>query len=103
MVNGFKRFMPLKTHRLKLQVFEDSFKRDEGQKWLVEFIAQTGLLKPISMEKAGTLIDKFVQLGIIEEVIKHIFFHELSFCLVEKTNISFALKATLISRFFPTG
>ncbi|XP_063685512.1 uncharacterized protein LOC134819488 [Bolinopsis microptera] len=67
-VNGFKRFMPLKPHRLKLQVYEDSFKRDEGQKWLVEFIAQTGLLKPISMEKAGTLIDKFVQLGIIEEV-----------------------------------
>ena len=70
MVNGFKRFMPLKTHRVKLQVYEDSFKREDGQKWLVEFIEQTGLLRPITMGKAGTLIDKFVQLHIIEEVIK---------------------------------
>ncbi|KAL5267528.1 hypothetical protein ACHWQZ_G004531 [Mnemiopsis leidyi] len=67
-VNGFKRFMPLKTHRVKLQVYEECFKREDGEKWLVDFIDQTGLLKPISMEKAGTLIDKFMQLGIIEEV-----------------------------------
>ena len=67
-MNGFKRFMPLKTHRVKLQVYEDCFKRDEGQKWLIEFIEQTGLLRPITMDKAGTLIDKFVQLDIIEEV-----------------------------------
>lgn len=67
-VNGFKRFMPLKTHRVKLQVYENSFKREDGQKWLIEFIDQTGLLRPISLEKAGTLIDKFVQLHIIQEV-----------------------------------
>ena len=77
-VNGFKRFMPLKTHRVKLQVYEDCFKREDGEKWLVEFIDQTGLLKPISLEKAGTLIDKFMQLGIIEEVNFDVIFQVLS-------------------------
>lgn len=60
--------MPLKTHRILFQTYENSFKREDAQKWLVDFIAKTELLKPINYEKSGILIDKLVQLSIIEQV-----------------------------------
>eukprot|EP00116_Pleurobrachia_bachei_P007924 sb/3468186/ len=61
--------MPLKTHRVNMiHVYEEAFKREDAQKWLVEFIRDSELLKPISIENAGLLLDKFTGMGIIEQV-----------------------------------
>jgi len=69
-VSGFKRLMPLRSHRVRFNTYEDCFKRSEGQAWLVQFIAESKLLVPISLDKAGVLLDKFVEMDIIEEACK---------------------------------
>lgn len=69
-VSGFKRLMPLRSHRVRFNTYDDCFKRSEGQAWLVQFIAESKLLVPISLDKAGVLLDKFVEMDIIEEACK---------------------------------
>ena len=67
-VNGFKRFMPLKSHRVSFKTYDKCFKQEDAQQWLVEFVSQSGLLRPISTEKASILLSKFVEMNIIEQV-----------------------------------
>ena len=70
MVNGFKRLMPLRTHRVRFQVYENSFKKEDAQRWLMDFVNETKLMKPITLENAGVLVEKFVILKIVEQVHK---------------------------------
>ena len=60
--------MPLKTHRVLFQSFENSFKREDALRWLVDFVRETELLRPISLENAAVLLDKLIQLNIISQV-----------------------------------